>query len=277
MDLTAIEMLVSAVQAGSMSGAARKCRVPLPTLSWRIRNLEKALGIQLFVRSARGIPPTEAGTRLYEQAGRGIELLNEALLAVRNNDVHLQGRLRLSVPLAFEPWWPLLGAFQAAYPGISLSLFSTERRVDLIHDGIDVALRVGSVVHESMIARTLYRFRHILVASPHLLAMSGEPSSTEDLSWFPGATWSSDVSRAGIWTLGGNVFSPEPVIVSTDYAYLRHRALAGQVLTELPPFLANSDLASGRLCEVLPSMPMPEQTLSLLYPSYRHQSALVRA
>lgn len=277
MDFNATKMFVSVVQAGSLSAAADKTHVPLPTLSRRIRELERELDVQLLERSPRGIKLTEAGSRLYEHTSRGVEALNEAQQAVMNDETRLKGRLRLSMPPNFDPWWDLLGAFQQRFPEISVSVFSTERRIDLVQDGIDVSLRVGTIVHESMVARQMLKYRHLLVAAPSLLAQFGQPVSVEDLHRYPCASWAADSSARGLWRLGHQVFEPKAVLVANDYALLRSRAVAGQAVTELPPFMANKEIAAGRLCAVLPSYPLPEQTLSLLYPSQRHPSRLVRA
>lgn len=148
MDLNAIRMFVAVVQAGSLSAAANRLGTPLPTLSRRIRDLERQLKVQLLVRSARGTGLTDTGTRLYEHASRGIEALLEAEQAVVSDQARLKGRLRLSLPQTFEPWWDLLAVFRRRYPDIQIYVYSTERRLDLIEDGIDVTLRVGAVVHE---------------------------------------------------------------------------------------------------------------------------------
>lgn len=109
--------------------------------------------MQLLERSARGVRLTDAGTKLHEHAGRGIEALLEAKQAVMSDQAGLKGRLRLSLPQSFEPWWDLLAAFQRRYSDIQIQVYTTERRVDLVEDGIDVALRVGAIVHETMVAR----------------------------------------------------------------------------------------------------------------------------
>jgi DNA-binding transcriptional LysR family regulator len=277
MDLNAIALFVAAVQTGSLSAAAARLDVPLPTLSRRIKQLEQELAVQLMERSARGIKPTEAGMRLYEHASRGVELLAEAEEAVRSDQAQLKGRLRLSIPPAMEPWWDLLRDFQAQYPGIRLAIYATERRIDLIQDGVDVALRVGAIVDESMVARPVASYRHVLVASPKLIARLGNPKSVDDLHRFPCAVWASGPGAHSEWRLGERTFGPAAVIAANDYQQLRRRALAGDVLTELPPFLARQDLASGTLVGILARHPFPDQPIQLLYPSHRHPSSLVRA
>jgi DNA-binding transcriptional LysR family regulator len=277
MDLNATALFVAAVQTGSLSAAAARLDIPLPTLSRRIRQLEQELAVQLMERSVRGIQPTDAGMRLYEHANRGVELLEEAEEAVRSDQAQLKGRLRLSIPPAMEPWWDLLRGFQAKYRDIRLAIYATERRIDLIADGVDVALRIGAIADESMVARPVVSYRHVLVASPKLIKRLGNPTSVDDLHRFPCAAWASGPGARSEWWLGERTFEPAAVIAANDYQQLRRCALAGDALTELPPFLARRDLASGKLVAVLAQYPLPEQTIQLLYPSHRYPSSLIRA
>ncbi|MFL9998664.1 LysR family transcriptional regulator [Paraburkholderia sediminicola] len=276
MDLNAIEMFVGVVQAGSLSAAASRMGIPLPTLSRRLRELERQLNVQLLERSVRGTKLTDAGTRLYEHASRGIEALLEGEQAVMSDQTRLKGRLRLSLPPSFEPWWDMLATFQRRYPDIQLHIFTTDRRVELIEDGIDVTLRVGAIAHETMVARRLLSYRHVLVASPLLVKRLGRPETPEALHQYPCAVWSRVANANGIWHLGEQVFEPRPRLSTNDYAHLRNRALAGDVITELPPFMAARAIQEGMLLALLPEHPMPEQQINLLYPSHRHPSAIVR-
>lgn len=276
MDLNAAQMFVRVVQAGSLSAAATRMNIPLPTLSRRIRELERELKVQLLDRSVRGTHLTDAGTRLYEHALRGIEALANGEEAIRSDQARLRGRLRLSLPTGFEPWWDLLSSFQRQYPDIQIAVYTTDRRVDLVEDGIDVALRVGAIEHETMIARRLLSYRHVLVASPKLIERLGKPATPDDLHRFPCALWCREVGVQGSWQLGESQLKPTAVLSSNDYLHLRGRALVGDVITELPPFLAADAIQAGRLQRLLPDHPMPEQQISLVYPVHRHTSSIVR-
>ncbi len=277
MDLNATRMFVGAVQAGGLSAAAARLNLPLPTISRRIRQLEQTLKVQLLERSPKGIALTDAGARLYEHASRGLEALAEGAEALRSDQARLKGRLRLSIPPSMEPWWEMLSAFQQQFPDIRLSVFSTERRVDLIQDGIDVALRVGAIADESMVASRVTSYRHVLVASPKLLTRLGAPKTADGLHRFPCAVWAPASGAQSVWDLAGTVFAPDAVLSTNDYLHLRVLALRGEVVTELPPFLARDALARGDLVRVLPSLKMPEVPINLMYPSHRHPSSLVRA
>ena len=270
-------MFVAAVQAGSLSAAAARLEMALPTLSRHIRDLEEELKVRLFERGARGVRLTDAGTRLYEHAVRAVESLDDAQRAIASDEAQLRGMLRLSIPPAFEPWWELIAHFQRNHPQVRVSVFTTERRVDLVEDGIDVALRVGDVVHEAMVGRRLFGYRHVLVASPRLLARCGGMSSPEDLRQLPCGAWSRDSTTSVVWRLGDQSFEPAAALVTNDYLHLRSRAVAGELVTELPPFLARDALQRGELQPLLPDFQMPEQDISLLYPSRRFVSSIVRA
>lgn len=277
MDLQAAAMFVAVVRSGSLSAAAAKTRTPLATLSRNVRQLETDLGVQLLERTTRGTKLTDAGLRLYEHASRGIDALLEGELAVAKHPHLLQGRLRLSLPPSFEPWWELLAAFQAAHPDIQVVVYTTERAVDLGMEGIDIALRIGPVVHESLIAKRLVRYRHVLVASPALVARFGTPTTPEALLRLPAGLWVRDANSHRPWRLGERDVEPTPVLAVNDYLHLRQRAIRGDIVTELPPFLATEALRDGRLVTLLPEHPFPEQEVNLLYQRQQQPSRVVRA
>lgn len=277
MDLNAVQMFVQAVQAGSLSAAAERAGVPLATLSRQVRKLERQLRVQLLERSVRGIRLTDAGMRLYEHATRGLDAFIEAERAVRSDQAQLRGRLRLSLPTAFEPWWALIAAFQRAFPQIQVNVHATDRRIDHLQDGIDVALRVGAIRHEAMVARRLLSYRHILVAAPDFLDRHGKVETAEALQGLPCAAWCRDANSQPTWQLGDQTVEPRTVLTANDYLHLRQLALAGEVITELPPFLVTDALEAGNLCALLPDYPMPAQEVNLLYPLHRNPSSIVRA
>lgn len=276
MDLNAVQMLVTIVQAGSMTAGAERLGVPLPTASRRIRALEQALKVELLERSARGVKLTEAGTRLFEHASRGLELLQEGHDAVVSDQAHVQGKLRLSVPPSFSPWWQLITDFQNDHPDIRVHLLSTERRVHPVEDGIDVALRVGEVEHEALIGRHLLDYRHVLVASPRFISTHGRPSAPHDLARLPCATWSLGTNTNATWRFAGTSVTPNTVLSTNDSMHLLHSVLAGEVITELPPFIVKDAIEQGLLVPLLQECPLPSVPLNLLYPAHRHPSAVVR-
>ncbi|MEG0870716.1 MAG: LysR family transcriptional regulator, partial [Hafnia sp.] len=164
MDLNALRMFVMAARCGSLSAAARNNDIPLPTLSRNIAELEKELNVLLLERTVKGCRVTEAGNKLLNYASSAIDMLTDAEQALLSGSPRITGRLRLTIPQSLEPWWGIIRSFQQAYPGIAINVYTTERRVDLISEGIDVALRVGTIADDAVVVRHLMDFRHILVA-----------------------------------------------------------------------------------------------------------------
>ncbi|HGK4673627.1 TPA: LysR family transcriptional regulator [Kluyvera georgiana] len=277
MDLNAVEMFVYVVRAGSLSKAAQQSGIPLPTLSRRVRALEDSLNLQLIERSVRGVKLTVAGMHFYQQASAGVDILKGAQLASQHDERQISGYLRLSIPPAMTVWWELLAQFQQRYPGIRLFVQTTERRVDLVADGIDVALRVGAIEHETMVAKRVISWRHQLVAAPSLVERYGRPQSPADLSRYPCAVWNASAWRPSIWSLGGETVHPAAILMTNDYAHLYQRVLSGDVISELPPFMVNEDIAQGRLVGLLEDYPLPEQHIHLVYPPQHYPAPAIRA
>ncbi|MHA6833489.1 LysR family transcriptional regulator [Ralstonia pseudosolanacearum] len=277
LDYNSLRIFVVTAHSGSFTLAAKSLGIPLPTVSRKMLELEQDLKTQLFDRTTRGCTVTDAGARLLAQIGPGVEILNEFESTSQLDNSQLVGRLRLSLPQSFGPWWELLGQFQRLNPGIKVSIYSTERRVDLLSDGVDVALRVGSISDESVVARHLGDFRHVLVASPELAKRASHFSQPSDIYELPCATWGSAMDEQPIWRLGGSPIKVNAALVVNDYLQLRDRALSGDFLTELPSFLAAKDISEGRLVEVLPSHPLPYSSLHLVYRKLRYPSAIVRS
>ncbi|NIJ79268.1 LysR family transcriptional regulator [Xanthomonas cannabis] len=277
LDFNSLRIFVASAQKGSFTLAAKSLDMPLPTVSRRMLELERDLQTQLFERSTRGCTVTEAGARLLAQVAPGIEMLSEFESTSVLESPTLSGRLRLSLPQSFRPIWQLLGTFQRENPNIRVSVYSTERRVDLLADGVDVALRVGPISDDSVVARHVASFRHVLVASPEMATRAADVREPQDVHSVPCATWGSAIDERPVWRLGGSAISVEPGLMVNDYLHLRDRAIAGDFLTELPSFLAAEPLRNGHLVEVLPNHPFPQSPIHLVYRRLRHPRATVRS
>ncbi|MEI7106916.1 LysR substrate-binding domain-containing protein [Pectobacterium versatile] len=276
MDLNALNMFVMAARSGSLTAAARENNIPLPTLSRRIQDLEKELKVLLLERTAKGCKVTEAGKRLLNHASSAMDILNDAEQFMVPDHPHITGRLRLTLPQSMGPWWEIIRQFQQTYPRIAVNVYSTERRVDLISDGVDVALRVGTIADDSVVARHLMDFRHILVASPGLLNASPPLREPSDLIKFPCAAWGSIIDARPVWRLGNHAYGVSAVLTVNDYLHLRAGALAGDFITELPAFFAAEYIKRGELTELLPEYPLPYSSLHLVYKKQQHISSTAR-
>ena len=272
MDLNAVRLFVHAAEAGSISEAARRTGVPLPTLSRQLRKLEDELGMRLLERGPRGLALTPAGSQLIADAQPALVSLEQA--EQRLHDASgVAGRLRLSMPPHLEVLWPLLRAFGRRHPAVTFELFVTDRRVDLVADGIDVALRVGERGSAGYVGRTLARYRHRLVASPKFLA-AHRLVTPKDLTRVPCACGRGQ--GPAVWQLGDTHVELEPVVITNDYAHLLKLAEAGDVVTEVPPFLAAKSIEKGRLTEPLTAHRLPESTMRALVVERRATPPLVR-
>lgn len=149
--------------------------------------------------------------------------------------------------------------------------------MDLISEGIDVALRVGSIADDDIVARHLMDFRHILVASPKLFLNSGLPQEPSDLRNYVCAAWGSVIGARPVWMLGEHAYDVPATFTVNDYLHLRAGALAGAYITELPAFFAAEYIHSGELIEILPQTRLPFSSLHLVYKKHRHVSAPARA
>ena len=274
MDLNSARMFVNVVARGSFSSAARSMGIPVATVSRRVAGLESSLDVRLLERSTRKLRLTEAGATLYEFVSRGIEEMEAGLLALSENEKDLRGRLRFSMPPSFEPMWALLDDFQRLHANIDIDLFVSERRLDFIEDGIDVALRIGDVASQSAVARLVMTYRHRLVASPAYLG-SVSVQSPQDILSTHCAAWSQK-NDVIVWTLGNDKIAINPFVRANDYLHMRYLALKGKCITELPPFFCQKYIESGELVEVLPAYAMPEQQVNLVYPSRKSLSRITR-
>jgi DNA-binding transcriptional LysR family regulator len=276
MNLNSLNMFVLVVRHAGFSEASRKADIPVATLSRNVNELEAQLGIRLLERTTRQIRPTREGDVLYQFAERGLDEIDAGRLALIDADEQLKGKLRLSIPGDLEFWWVLLRAFQLSYPNIVLEIFTTERRIDLVADGIDVAMRIGDLKTQTAVAREIAAYRHVLVYAPAFAEKHGLPQHPEQLTSFPCGAWNN--RQGGVsWNLADKDYALTPQIQVNDFSHLLMLALAGDIITELPPLFAKPYLDSGELLPLFPDYPFPRQSLNLLYPSRKYLSPLSRA
>lgn len=276
MDLNALKLFILAVKTGSLTATADKLAMPISTLSRKIGELEKQLNIQLLERTRQGIVPTTAGKRLYEQTYLNIE----SLISVENtaNFEHaLKGNLRLSIPPNFDIWNDLLTDFSQQYPDIDLFCHSSEYLVDLAHDQIDVALRIGALHTDSVIAKPIFSVQGKLVASPAFIERFGCPQKPQDLNDYPLAGWASLNQRLDKLQLGRHSIIPHYHYASTNSQSLYQFAQKGLAISNLSNLSVQKHLANGSLIEVLADYPQPTYPVHLIYPSHRYPSAIARA
>jgi DNA-binding transcriptional LysR family regulator len=171
------------VDATSFSEAARRLGMPISTVSRKVAELEDQLGVRLLERSTRQLRLTDVGAEILEHAQKSVEV-NEAVESVVSNQLaEVKGTLRLSAPpsIADSVLAPLVTAFQASHPSVYGHILVTDRYVDHIAEGIDLAFRVGPLEDSTLVARKVLRYRHQLVASPEYIESIKPPRKPKDL------------------------------------------------------------------------------------------------
>ena len=166
--LASMETFVRVVETGSFSGAARQLRVGQPAVSKSVAQLEEYLGVKLLTRSTRGLTPTEAGLGYLERAKRALEEAAEAELAARGAGAGLKGRLRICAAVTFARIHliPMLPKFLAQNPDLDLEVVLDDRQIDLVQEGIDVALRMGKMMDSTLTARRIARCKRLVLGTP---------------------------------------------------------------------------------------------------------------
>jgi DNA-binding transcriptional LysR family regulator len=271
-DLNALVIFAAVVEAKSFSEAARRLKQPLASVSRRVADLEDELGVKLLERSTRKLRLTDVGVEVLEHAQRSTEISEAVNSIVSNHQATVAGVLRLSAPPNISDSFlaPLLAAFHAAYPQVRIQALITERHVDHIADGVDLAIRLGPLKDTSLIARPILRYRHQLVASPGYLKKVDPPQHPRDLLahpiiafsyWKPDTTFTFEhVNTKALQTV-----SVVPHLSMNDFAGLTPALLAGEGIGELPPVVQPELVRQGRLVEIMPNWRFPVADLSLVH------------
>lgn len=283
-DLNALMVFAQVAATGSFSKAARLLKMPISTVSRRVADLERELGVRLLERSTRGLRLSDLGSEVLEYARRSVEL-NEAISSLASKHLsHVSGTLRVSAPPSISDSLlaPVVVAFQESYPEVRIQVFITERIVDHISEGIDLAFRVDEKIHDSsLVAIRLLTYRHLLVASPEYLKKHKKPKTPQELLdhpllafsfWRPENTWKfNHVNRKERSSI-----TFKPFLSINEYSGLAEALLAGTGIGDFPPIVQPNLLRSGRLVEVMPKWHFPVFHLSLVHLGNRYTPRPVR-
>lgn len=282
-DLNSLLIFAEVIEANSFSEAARRLKMPTSTVSRRVAELEAQLGVRLIERSTRSLRLTDVGSEVLEHARRTGEISDAVNNIASQHSTNVSGTLRLAAPPSISDSLlaPLVGAFQAAYPDVRVQIFITERIVDQIAEGVDVAFRVGEMEDSSLVARRILRYRHQLVASPAYLKTRRAPKSPQDLLdhrllafsfWKPSNSWG--FTRAN--GRGKETLTFQPYLSINEYSGLAAALLAGAGIGDLPPIVQPELLSSGRLVEVMPKWHFRIFNLSVVHLGNRYTPRAVR-
>jgi DNA-binding transcriptional LysR family regulator len=283
MNLDALATFVHVVDGASFTAAAKQLGVPTSTVSREIARLEETLGTRLLHRTTRKVALTSAGAKLYERVRPHVTALREAARDVPEKDDDPAGSLRITVPndLGTSYFADVVADFLALHPQVQIDVRLTARQVDVVAEGIDLALRIGKMKDATLVARRVGTLDAALFASPGYLARHGRPTAPLDLLDHACLLFRMPDGRPTGWSLTGPEgrvdVTPDPQLFADDYAFLRGAALAGAGVAMLPGFLAAADVAAGRLERLLPRHDAPRSPLYAAYPSGRHLPRKVTA
>lgn len=276
-----IRIFIEIVESGSFTQAAENLGIHRPAVTKALQLLERHSGTRLMQRTTRRINLTPDGEEFYRRSKPLLAQADE-LLESFSSDKVLHGQLRVDMPIALAALLviPRLPDFYKTYPGIEIILSSSDRRQDMLRDGLDCILRVGELEDGDYIAHRMGDIKMTTCASRGYIALYGKPETLEDLKNHQAINWVNSSSRQIMpWTFATpkgieEIILPGKLVVDNSEAYVS-AGLAGLGLLQGMNVFLKPYLDSGQFVEVLPSYPSPDRNLSLLYP-HRHLSRRVR-
>ena len=278
-----MQIFLQVLESGNFTRAAQALGLPRSTVSTEIQLVEDRLQAQLFLRTTRKVVPTQDGRRFAESARDILDAVTASEQMFRHADLHLSGRLRVDVPsrIGRRLILPALPDFLDRHPGLSVDLSASDRIVDLVADGVDCALRVGSLENSELVSRNLGMLRFVTCASPAYVARHGLPRAPGALAThrlvnyatrLPAMSAELEITENG---QARPVSMASTITVDGAEAYLA-AALSGLGLIQVPAYDVADLIASGRLVEILPAHPPPPVPLSFLFVRRRNLSPRVR-
>ena len=281
--LIALESFVAVVEAGQFSAAAERLGLGKSVISRRISELEEHLGARLLQRTTRRLSLTEAGREFYPRALQLLEDMAEAEQSVSSGQQALSGRIRIATPLTFGLLHlsPLVNRFLQDHPRVVLDLDMDDSQVNLIQEGVDLALRIGRLEDSSMIALPLAKVRTLMVASPDYLAENGTPTTPEELKRHPLLCYSNlpEPQKIRLTDREGNehTLTLNARMLANNGDLLLKAAIAGLGISTAPTFITYRAIRKGQLIPLMRDFQTPSATAYAVYPSRRFVPQRVRA
>lgn len=283
--LSDVEVFLNVVEHGSFSAAAVVLSTTPSVLSRAVSRLEARLGVQLLRRTTRSLSLTDAGQRYADEARDAFGRLEQAEQAMRSTTAQLSGKVRMSVSTGYglQRLPPVLAAYARAYPLVELDVDITNRNVDLVAEGFDLAIRSGPLPSSTMASRHLEASPLCLLAAPAYLETAGPLATLDDLARQHCIAFVRPATgRVFPWQLRDGErdidwIPPASVTVSTDAMGVIWLAEQGMGIALCPRLFAEASLGAGRLVEILPQLGGRTRAFSVVYPAHRGLSAAARA
>ena len=280
--LQSMRLFTRAIELGSFSAVARAEQVTQPTVSKTIAGLEKGLGVRLIERTTTSLTPTEEGRRFYQRCKQLLEEYVDAVADVRGQTQQLAGGLTISAPLGLGEIRlnALVVEFLASHPKIEIELILNDRMVDLVEEGVDLAIRLGNELPPNAVARNVATSPRVLVAAPSYIKRAPRIRRPEDLAAHEYIRF----AGPGTGPILEFTVNTEKVAVATTGRYRVNSSVAlrqcfreGVGLGSAPAWLVQDLIDEGELVRVLPKWTQPSQPVHLVYPSRRYQPLRTRA
>ncbi len=279
-DLNDIVVFARVVEAGSFVGAARATGIPKSTVSRKVAELETRLGARLLQRTTRSLTLTDVGQTFYRHAQRVLDEVEQAQRAVTVLQEAPRGLVRVTIPINFGFFAPIFASFMRQHPQVQVELVGTDRVVDLVAEGFDLAIRAGDLEDSSLVARRLGRLESYVVASPSFVRRHGMPKEPADLERLDGIIFGAGQGH-GRWQLhrAGRTVTVEPParLTVNDFEFVAAATQAGLGVAMLPVYRCVDALRRKQLRRVLPQWCAREFPLHAVYPTARHLSPAVGA
>lgn len=284
-DLNDMAVFAALVECGSFTAAAEHLGIGKSQVSQRLARLEKRLGMRLVQRTTRQQQVTEFGHGYYRHCRDMLDAAQRAQQMAEQATDRVKGSLRAVCPPLFSELilGPIVVDFMRAFPDVQLVIDQKYREVDVVREGYDLAIRIREQIGDStLVARSIGKDGHVLVASPQLLR-GRSPATPHELDSLPSLSMGAGAATGGcLWHLhdpqGGHyTHRHAPRLISDDLLMLREAATAGHGVVALPGFLCTEQLAHGELVLVLPAWSLPPVDLHVVYPSRQGQPPAVRA
>ncbi|NWA02919.1 LysR family transcriptional regulator [Pseudomonas gingeri] len=283
--LGSIELFCLAAEAGSFTAAASVAGVTPAAVSRSISRMEERLGVRLFTRTTRSVRLTEGGRAYFEQCRQALTQLSEAQREVMGKQQEPAGTLRISIPTTYAHHriLPLLPAFRARYPAVKVETHISNRNIDFVEEGYDLAIRVRVLPDSGLIARHLEDAALVMVASPDYLRRAGTPQTLEDLQQHECIQFELPSSGRRIAWLFKEDGKDRELLAESGYCcsedVLGGVTLArhGAGLFQTYRFIVEQELADGSLVEVLKPYTGRSRPFTLLYPHGRHVPQRLKA
>jgi DNA-binding transcriptional LysR family regulator len=281
-DLNAITAFVAVVEHHSFRAAARSLGVPKSTVSRRVALLEEQLGVQLLQRTTRTVTLTDVGEAFHARAGQALTTLSDAAREVRQSEASPRGVLRLTAPLSFAENYlgDIVSEFLQANPDVKVTLDLTDRYVDLVAEGYDLALRAGQLADSTLKAKLLGSNPFVLVASKKYLAARGVPKSPQELEHHDCIVYAPN-ERGVKWPmLIKRQVTPVPIrprIAANSFLLARDFAAAGLGIARMPAGFSAEYEEEDQLVRVLEEFAPPPSPLHAVFPPGPHLAPRVRA